>query len=68
MTGRTLFMVIEEHANSKEANEVFRRRGWTPVDDRSAPLPGKRQVRKIEHDTPQIKLQIEEWEYGGDEK
>jgi hypothetical protein len=68
MTNRTLFMVIEEHANSKEANEVFRRRGWVPVDDRSAPLPGKRQVRKIEHDTPQIKLHIEEWEYGGDEK
>lgn len=68
MTKRTLFMIIEEHANSKEANEVFRRRGWVPVNDQSAPLQGKRQVRKVEHETPQIKLQIEEWEYGSDEK
>jgi hypothetical protein len=68
MTRRTLFMIIEEHANSKEGNEIFNRRGWVPIDDRSVPLPGKRQVRSIEHDTPQIKLRIEEFEYGVDEK
>jgi hypothetical protein len=65
---RTLFIVTEECSNSKEADEIFRRRGWNPVDDQSRPLEGRKQVRKTEHDTPQIKLDIEEWEYGGDEE
>lgn len=68
MTNRILFMVIEEHANSKEAQEIFKRRGWTTVYDQSVPLPGRKQVRKTEHDTPQIRLDIEEWEYGVDDK
>jgi hypothetical protein len=68
MTDRVLFMIIEEHSHSKEAEEIFRRRGWTPVNDQSIPLPGKRQVRKTERDTPQMRLEIEEWEYGVDEK
>ena len=65
---RTLFIVVEEFSSSKEAHEVFRRRNWKPVDDGSVPLKGKKQVRKTQHDTPQIGLDIEEWEYGGGEE
>jgi hypothetical protein len=68
MTNRVLFMIVEEHSNSKEARDIFLRRGWVSINDQSVPMNGKRQVRKTEHDTPQIKLDIEEWEYGVDEK
>lgn len=61
---RTLFIVAEECANSEKADEIFRRRGWSPVDDQSVPLKGRKQVRKTEHNTPLISLEIEELEYG----
>ncbi len=68
MNDRVLFMIIEEHSNSKEATDILKRRGWTPVCDESAPMKGKKQVRRTKHDTSQIHLDIEEWEYGVDEK
>jgi hypothetical protein len=67
MTNRILFMIVEEHANSDEAKAIFKRRGWTPACDQSVPLKGKKQVRSTKHDTKQIELNIEEWEYGAEE-
>ncbi|MCW4010028.1 MAG: hypothetical protein NWF05_05355 [Candidatus Bathyarchaeota archaeon] len=65
MTNRELLILIEECTETKEAHNIFKRRGWDSVNDRSIPLPGKRQTRKTTHNTSLISMDITEWEYGG---
>ncbi|MEM2293041.1 MAG: hypothetical protein QXX41_07165 [Nitrososphaerota archaeon] len=66
MSERKLYIIIEEYDANEESEKIFERRGWRSVNDQSTPLPGKKQIRKVQHDTPLIRLEIEEYEYGGE--
>ncbi len=62
---KKLAIIATDFNGTPEGWEVLNKRGWTRVVDTST-IPGnKRLVKKSEHRTPLIEVELEEWEYGG---
>lgn len=62
-TKKKLLILATEYARNEEADEIFEKRGWTKITDRTKTLPISEVVRKSRKKTSLFDLIIEEIEY-----
>lgn len=62
-TKKKLLILATQFSRSKEADEIFEKRGWTKVTDRTKTLPVSKVVRRSKKETSLFDLIIEEIEY-----
>jgi hypothetical protein len=63
MNTKKLLILATEYSRTKDADEIFEKRGWIKVTDRTKTLPISRVVRRSRKETSLFDLIIEEIEY-----
>lgn len=63
MSTKKLLIFATKYSNNEDANEIFEKRGWTKITDRTKTLPISEVVRRSKKETNLFDLIIEEIEY-----
>jgi len=59
-TKKKLLILATQYSRTKDADEIFEKRGWTKITDRTKTLPVREVVRKSQKKTSLFDLIIEE--------
>jgi len=63
MSTKKLLILATKYSNNKDADEIFEKRGWTKVTDRTTTLPVSKVIRRAKKETSLFDLIIQEIEY-----